>query len=219
MPVRKIRPNYRSTTASVSTNKMNRPVGAESSLERDFLVILDFDVNVLRFEEQPLTIEFEDEKSCLHRYTPDFLVYYRADIVPAQSMKPLLCEIKYRKDLFANWKILKPKFKAARAFAKENEWEFRIITEHEIRTPYLKNAKFLRPFRNQPTNWEYFEILTGMLNEFRVATPQAILAAYSDDKLKQAEILPSLWQMVANRIVKTDLTVLLTMRSEIWSAD
>lgn len=216
MPVRKIPPNYRSTTASVSTEKMGRPINAESSLERDFLVILDFDVNVLKFEEQPLTIDFKDNNGISHKYTPDFLVHYRDDIVPATDMQPLLCEIKYRKDLFANWKILKPKFKAARLFATARQWKFQIITENEIRTPFLKNAKFLRPFRNQLTNWEHFEIINGLLNDLRVTTPQEILAAYNADKWKQAEILPTIWHMTARRIIKTDLTFALNMQSEIW---
>jgi hypothetical protein len=38
-----------------------------------------------------------------------------------------LIEIKPRKKLIEDWNKLKPKFKAAHAFAKEKGWKFRII--------------------------------------------------------------------------------------------
>jgi TnsA endonuclease N terminal/TnsA endonuclease C terminal len=216
MPVRIIKPNYRNITAAVASSKTNRSIMAESSLERDFLIILDFDLNVKFFEEQPLTIKFETKDGERRSYTPDFYVEYRTDIAPANRMKPLLCEIKYRSDLFAGWHLLKPKFKAARLFAKAQGWEFRIVTEVEIRQPYLENAKFLRPFRKHETNWDHYEILTGLLKHLRVASPRQLLLAYSEDKWKQAELLSSLWNLIAQKIIRTDLAEELTMDSELW---
>lgn len=216
MPVRIIKPNYRNITAAVASAKTNRMVMAESSLERDFLITLDFDLNVKYFEEQPLTVNFTDKEGEARSYTPDFYVEYRADIAPADRMKPILCEIKYRSDLFADWHIFKPKFKAARAFARAQGWEFRIFTEIEIRRPYLENAKFLRPFFRQEINWEHYNVLTELLTNLRVASPAQLLAAYSDDKWKQAEMLNSLWCLIAKRIIKTDLCKPLTMDSELW---
>ena len=216
MPVRIIKPNYRNITAAVASSKMKRSLMAESSLERDFLITLDFDLNVKYFEEQPLTLKFEDKDGDARSYTPDCYVEYRKDISPADKMKPLLCEVKYRSDLFADWHLLKPKFKAARAFARQQGWEFRIFTEVEIRRPYLENAKFLRPFRKYETNWEHYKILTGLLNDLRVASPSQILLAYSEDRWKQAEILSSLWNLIAQRIIRTDLKEPLTMESELW---
>lgn len=192
---------------------------AESGLEKDFITILDFDVNVENYEEQPLKIEFTDKDGSPRSYTPDFFVRYRRDIVPAKLMKPLLCEIKYRKDLFTNWHILKPKFKAARSLAKGNDWEFKIITEIEIRGAFLENAKFLRPFWMHETNWEHHDILSNLLREMREATPHQLLLAYSEDKWKQAELLSSIWHLLARRMIKTDLNDLLTMNSPLWLMD
>lgn len=216
MPVRIIKPNYRNITAAVASSKTNRSVMAESSLERDFLIMLDFDVNVKYFEEQPVRLEFAEKDGYQRSYTPDFYVEYRTDILPAKRMKPLLCEIKYRSDLFAAWHLLKPKFKAARAFAKANGWEFRIFTEVEIRCPFLENAKFLRPYLKYETNWEHYKILTELLRDLVQASPAQLMLAYSEDKWKQAEILTSLWHLVGKRIISTDLSIPLTMESALW---
>ena len=216
MPVRIIKPNYRNITAAVSSSKTKRSAMAESSLERDFLITLDFDVNVKFFEEQPLTLKFTDHDGDARSYTPDMYVEYRSDIAPANRRKPLLCEIKYRSDLFAGWHLFKPKFKAARAYARGQGWEFRIYTEVEIRCPYLDNAKFLRSYMKHETNWEHYEILTGLLKDLRQACPTQVLLAYSEDRWKQAEILTSLWHLIAKRIIRTDLTLPLTMNSDLW---
>jgi hypothetical protein len=189
---------------------------AESSLERDFLIMLDFDIGVKFFEEQPLTIKLLDRDGESRSYTPDVYVEYRTDISPADRMKPMLCEIKYRSDLFADWHMLKPKFKAARAYAREKGWDFKIFTENEIRCPFLENAKFLRSFRQYQTNWEHYEILTELLTNLRQASPTQLLLAYSEDKWKQAEILSSIWHLIAKRIIRTDLSIQLTMNSELW---
>ena len=219
MPVRPIKPNFRSITAAVSSSKNPRSVMAESSLEKDFLIILDFDVNVRVYEEQPLTVNYTDSDGSSRSYTPDFFVEYRTDIVPGKWMKPLLCEIKYRQDLFDGWHILKPKFKAARRLAKEKGWEFKIITEIEIREAFLYNAKFLRLYRKYETNWDHYRILTDLLIDLRQASPNQLLLAYSEDKWKQAELLTSIWHLVACRMIHTDLNVPLTMHSDLWSME
>jgi hypothetical protein len=77
-------------------------------------------------------------------YTPDVLAIYQEESKP-----PLLIEVKYRSDIKKNWIELKPKFKAAIAFSKTMGWRFKILTEIEIRTPYMKNAHFLFPYVRQ----------------------------------------------------------------------
>jgi hypothetical protein len=51
----------------------------ESSLERDFLLLLDFNPDVEFFEEQPVKIVYHDAKGRRRTYTPDVLVRYRTD--------------------------------------------------------------------------------------------------------------------------------------------
>lgn len=71
MAVRKIRANYRSVTGLVADDQSARSTAYESSLERDFIKHLLFNKNVLKHEEQPLTIDFTDTSGEQRRYTPD----------------------------------------------------------------------------------------------------------------------------------------------------
>ena len=77
MPIRKIPKNYRNITGIAPYNKAIGIAAYESSLERDFLTLLEFDSNVQHFEVQPITIEWFDPAGKKHIYTPDVLVYYQ----------------------------------------------------------------------------------------------------------------------------------------------
>ncbi|MDQ3818146.1 MAG: Tn7 transposase TnsA N-terminal domain-containing protein, partial [Acidobacteriota bacterium] len=148
MPVRKIPLSGRSLTGRVARPGDDGSAEFESSLERDLYSLLVFDKRrYAGFEVQPVRIAFTDNQGRIRTYTPDVLIYFIADPVTGHRPPPVLAEVKYRNDLFEQWKKLKPKFKAARAFSREQGWQrFRILTEVEIRTPYLANVKFLRGF-------------------------------------------------------------------------
>lgn len=76
MRVRKIS-SYGKAVGRFSSFKMKDLIHWESSLERDYFFILEFDQQVIEYYEQPLKIEyiFENKK---RTYTPDILVK-RAD--------------------------------------------------------------------------------------------------------------------------------------------
>lgn len=215
MPVRKIPTNRRSLTGLVSSRKNARMTGFESSLECDFFLLLDFDRSVERYEEQPVTIEYVSTTGKLRTYTPDVLVYYRQDLTMVNDPQPLLCEVKYREDLFAKWKEYKPKLRAGRAYARGQGWNFRIITEREVRTPYLDNVKFLRQYRNIELREKEQILLLDTLREMRESDPESVLAAIHQETVKRAELLPMLWRLLADGNIQADLTYPLTMRTRI----
>jgi TnsA endonuclease N terminal/TnsA endonuclease C terminal len=220
MPVRKIPHSRRSLTGRVARRTRDASPMFESSLERDLFILLDFDIGIASFEEQPLRISFTDAKGCLHNYTPDVLIHYHPDPITAYQMPPLLAEVKYRQDLFKNWKELKPKFKAARAFSREKGWQpFCIFTEHEIRTPYLETVKFLRGFTHLEPAPNEVHLLLNNLAALRITTPQSLLLACSTDPMRGAELIPTLWHLVALRHIGCNLDERLTMLSSIWSLD
>lgn len=216
MSVRKIPPNRMSLTGLVNSQRQGRLVSSESSLERDLFVILDFDLNVDTYIEQPLRLEYMDVLGKVRTYTPDVLVHYRKDIFPAKTMKSILCEVKYRKELFEKWREIKPKVRAGRAYAKKKGWEFRILTEVEIRTPYLQNAKFLRSYRNLETNWNLVKQIQNMMIELRETDPETLLTAITTDRWTQAEYIPTLWHLISRQSIGTDMTLALNMKSRIF---
>lgn len=217
MPVRKIPMNHRSVTGLHAGNPGEPATAFESTLERDLFTLLAFDLNVERYEEQPVRINYTGEDGKAHTYTPDALVTYRNDIIPAMWMKPLLIEVKYRQELRDCWRELLPKFRAAYRYARKRGWHFKILTEVEIRTPFLENAKFLLRYRREATSFDNDRQILSAMFELREATPEAVLAYLRKTPMAQAELLPNLWRLIALHEVGTDLTLPVTMRSRIWS--
>src|SRR6266496_612683 len=216
MPMRRVPKNSRSLTGLVPNTRTSSMTAFESSLERDFLLLLDFDPDVEFYEEQPVQIVYYDDNGRRRTYTPDVFVRYRPESIPTTCPKPLLCEVKYREDLRQHWTVYRPKFRAAQRYARQYGWRFRLVTERHVRTPSLENAKFLRPYRALPVNAQHQSQLLDTLLSLREAEPAMLLEAMSQDRWHQAQLLSTLWQLVATRQVHTDLGQPLTMRSRLW---
>jgi hypothetical protein len=217
MPVRKIPRSYRNATGLTATDKSDEMTAYESGLEHKCHKLVTFNSNVLKYEEQPVKIHFVGEDGQMHHYTPDILIDYRKDIAPAKYWKPLLAEIKWRTDLFKYWQELKPKFRVARKYVSERDWDFTIITDKEIINPYLDNAIFLLTFRRFPFNEDHSNLLLRALDKLRETDPETLLRSVSEDRDEIARLLPTLWKLVGNHEVGVNLNLKLTMRSRIWS--
>jgi hypothetical protein len=170
----------------------------ESSLERDFFLLLDFDPAIECFEEQPVKITYHDSHGRRHTYTPDVLVRFRGDRSSTTVPTPVLYEVKYRDDLRQHWRDYKPKFTAACRYAGAHGWRFRLMTERGIRTPYLANVKFLRPYRSLIVDAGHLPYLLERLHALRETTPEALLAALSGDVWHKAPWLSALWHLVVD---------------------
>jgi hypothetical protein len=115
---------------------MKRMIAFESLLERDFIYLLDYDVRVEQFEEQPLTIEYLHDDQTLH-YTPDFQII--------ESGRPVLVECKPER--FVDTDDNQRKFAIAREWCASRDWEYRIVTDQQIRAGFrLQNIKRLTAY-------------------------------------------------------------------------
>ncbi|HLX53296.1 MAG TPA: TnsA endonuclease N-terminal domain-containing protein [Aquella sp.] len=212
MKTRKVPLNYRNVTGNNGSVKSDYSV-AESTLEADFLTLLDFSKDVAYFRTQPVTIEYnKNDLRCT--YTPDVKV-------ESINSKITFYEVKYRKDLFKNWASLKPKFKAAIRYARENGAEFKIITEREIRTDYLLNIKFLKMYNVQECATSKHKVLEDMLAKLKVSTPNKLIQTLEEQGWSRVESLYNIWLVVAlgelgKNNVYVDLYKRLTMDSTIW---
>jgi hypothetical protein len=216
MPVRNIPKTFRSLSGKSSSRKLSRLVAFESSLERDLLALLEFDSNIVHYEEQPIKIEYMDAEGKLRNYTPDILIVYENENVSPFGRTHILGEVKYRPELFSKWKELKPKFKAARRLCENRGWKFSIFTEVEIRTPYLKNIRFLLPYRNYAPNAEYCDNITDILQQSDSLTVSELLDIYSANEIERLQIIPYIWQLTATGKIHTDLNLPLNMNSQLW---
>lgn len=211
MAVRKIGINSRSITGRHGRSGQQ----FESALERDFLDLMAFDLNVEGYETQPIKLRYEGSDGDSHPYTPDVLVRYRRDVLPARDMPHLLAEVKYRDEYRENFHDLKQRFRVAQRYAKEQGWRFRVFTEREIRTPYLKNARFLTPFRSHLADPVREALVLVYLATHPETTPKEVVDALGKDQMDRARFLPMLWKLVANFQIAADLSSPLGMRCRI----
>jgi len=218
MPIRKIPRSYCTVTGlTASGDKSDDSTAYESSLEHLCHKLLIFNSNVLKYEEQPVKIYFPGIDGKTYHYTPDLFLTYRQDIAPTKYWKPLLAEVKWRKDLFKDWQELKPKFRAARKYTRERHWDFAILTDKEIITPYLVNAIFLLTFRRHPIDKAHSTLLLQAMEELRETDPETLLLTLTDDPNRKAELIPTLWKLVDNHAIGANLDSRLTMHSRIWT--
>lgn len=206
---RNISANEFSLTGQIKSLKRNDLVDFESSLERDYIHILEFDENVRYYYEQPLKIEFNDRY-----YIPDFFVEYW------DGTKEVI-EIKYNIDLIDNASKYVTKFKAAEEFCNSNNLTFRILTETDIRNNYLFNIKFLnavqiRHTSNESEYFNEFELLEQNMKKLERTTPNKLLNSCTSCELKRAELIQYLWLMIIYKKIKIDLSIKLNMETEIW---
>lgn len=139
MPVRKVSNRGGNVIGRFPSTKMGRMIAFESLLERDFIYLLDFDPSVEWFEEQPLRIEYLHETKLLH-YTPDFRLLERGQYVLVEC-KP---------ERFAETEENSRKFAVARAWCAEQGWEFRVVTDQQVRNGFrLQNVKLLAQYARQ----------------------------------------------------------------------
>lgn len=213
MPVRAIKYNYRNITGHMAKGKGEGPADFEPSLERDYLTLLEFSPSVTRYEVQPVRIWYTYENR-ERSYTPDVLVHFQPE--PGKAPTRWLVEVKYRDELRENWHWYRHRIKAAFRFAKAEGYQFHLMTEREIRTPYLTNARFLLRYRDQPIEDPHLHVLLDKLELLREADPDMLLAAVYLDPWRRAQVLHVLWQCVAQGYIATDLTQPLTMSSRLW---
>jgi hypothetical protein len=136
MPVRNVSNRGGSVIGRFPSIKMERMIAFESLLERDFIYLLDYDARVEWFEEQPLTIEYEHEAQTLH-YTSDFHVIGAGQQVVVEC-KP---------ERFVETPDNQRKFAVARAWCVARGWEFRVVTDQQIRAGHrLSNIKRLTQY-------------------------------------------------------------------------
>lgn len=209
MPVRKIPRSYTSLTGIFIPLPRTRGIAFESSLERDFLILTCFDHDCHGVEEQPVRIPHIGWKGRTASYVPDFLV------TRLSRDRAELIEVKPSKFLKKDRIKLKPKFAAAREFAGARGWDFRVLTERDIRTVRLENARKLMPYRRHPGNEEARNRIIEVLPANGPMTVSSIIESIWHDHSARAEGLYCLWHMLSTFQVEADLDRPLTMKSVI----
>lgn len=199
MPVRKIPKNYLGVTGSFASRKNGRMLGFESLLERDCMILLEFDDRVEKFEEQPVRVQGIKGTS---PYVPDLLIHYKPS---PQGKRVVLAEVKHTTDLAKNKEKYAPKFERAREYAKARNWDFEIITEVECRPPRLPTLKFLREYLHfEPEPSQVEQIISALDDAGGEMGLNSLLDQLCSTDMEQLTLVPVVWNLVATKQIMID---------------
>lgn len=144
-PARPLKRNHRSLAGKFYRAREHKQVQHESNLEKDFLYIADFDCRVLKISAQPLTLTYRDREGQIRSYTPD----YSLQVLPSkEGIRRLIIEVKYVEELEKKADELKDRFDAMRLWCADNNAEFHIVTEEDLRGPLLDNVRAFKQFQH-----------------------------------------------------------------------
>lgn len=191
----------------------------ESLVERDLLILLEYNDMVLDVIEQPLTITYKNHNGRTVTYTPDFLVTFKS--LPSHGSqsaypKSQLIEVKLHEELEKKFYELRPRFKIATRYAQENDYIFKIYDDRKIRGTELDNILFLKRYRK--TEFDKVEesrILEYLKSVGHTQIDHIIEALYAT-KTKQAIALSHLYHLLYHKKVGIDIGLPINNWSTIW---
>ena len=212
---RKIRPTRRSVSG-IYAFRGNTSIPYESTLERDFLIRTEFFKHVLNVIPQPVQIPFQGRAGQRYTYTPDFLVQFRSSSNGAdQEHKPLLVEVKPAAAWREHWRDWSAKWKAARHYAIDRGWIFRIADESRIRDQVLANINFLDRYKRMSFPDDQGLALIDCVRCSQ-ATTVGDLAALCFGPGQRSEGIAHVWHLVAMRHLECQVEAPLTEQTTLW---
>jgi len=199
MSVRKIKKSYLSCTGYFASYKNKNQVAFESVLERDLFMILEFDTNVVKYEEQPMQVfyPFNDKT---RKYTPDVLVTY-------QDATQKLIEVKYSSELVKKPELINKFNILQEYFSIEHNLSFELFTDKQINTLYLDNLKFLYNFAFIPIHTEYTNRIKELLRHHDVITIKDILSILATNRNRQLQYIPYIWNFIFKNIHQVEINL------------
>ncbi|MRR50212.1 MAG: heteromeric transposase endonuclease subunit TnsA [Rhodocyclaceae bacterium] len=208
MPVRKIPKNYLHVTGSFASRKNGCSIPFESILEKDYLILLEFDPLVSGFEGQPVKVPVPGQKGSARHYVPDVLVSRVPRPDGSKEPPPLLVEVKHTSELSKKGEKFAPKFAAAKAYAAERDWEFLVVTEKDIRSTRLQNLKFLREYLEIEPIPELLDRILESFTDLRSgASVESVLEALCPTENDRLIMLPMIWHLVITGQLQIDMEI------------
>lgn len=211
MPVRKIPKNYLVVTGGFASRKNKRLLGFESLLEKDYMILLEFDDAVKSFEEQPVRLPVSVKGRRTTQYVPDVLIKFHPG-KGGKERKSLLVEVKSSRYLEKHAEKFKPKFASAKEYAAGQGWQFQIVTENNIRGSLLGNLKFLREYHLiSPAGEEVTPVLDAVKSLGGSCTySELVTCLCGDDTGILLRTIPVIWHLVAGGRLRIDLKTPIT---------
>lgn len=202
--VRKIKPTRRSVSGFYPFRD-TISIPYESSLERDFIIIQEFDKDVRDLVAQPVSIPFH-LKGRTYTYTPDFLVLLN-------NNKGILAEVKPNSEWRSHWRSWLPKWKAAYRWANDRQFTFHIFDESRIRGSLFNNIQLLNTFKRNKLGEEEISFVKTVIGSQHMRISDYLTRCPSETHDQQYLLICT---MLAHGILQTDFYQPITPTSHIW---
>lgn len=187
---RQVRPGWQTrATGTFDSRKAKSPLAWESALERDALLICEYDDNVIELRTQPYEVEI-DTKPRRSRTYPDFAV-----LLSDKSRK--IIQVK------SDYDLRKPEVEQRllrdQMIFEGLGWTYEVWRESYVRShPILENAKLLHYFRKHSATPELRKLVEQGFRDRQGVTAAELCAATG---LR----MPDIHMLLAIRLLKTDL--------------
>ncbi|MEP7288623.1 MAG: TnsA endonuclease N-terminal domain-containing protein [Chloroflexota bacterium] len=178
--------------------KLNRSIRYTSTLERDFLFVLEYEAQVVRYQEQPFEVSGMFDGG-LHRYTPDYAVWTAQQQTLVECKPAMLLQDRHTQQQIAvgtQWAML-------------HGWQFEVVTDRSLREGYqLANLKLLWRYSRLPVS-------SSQRHEFDEALAQTNPVTLG--QLAQTpEQLNCVFYLLFHHELRTDLSRPLDTHSPVW---
>ncbi|HEY1722256.1 MAG TPA: TnsA endonuclease N-terminal domain-containing protein [Magnetospirillaceae bacterium] len=200
--VREIPLGRRSLTGRLPS-RFGDDLGYESRIERNALVLLQFDQWLIDIRTQPFAITGE---GIARRYTPDILATWQSAAHSPYGRARAVIEVKDAKTLREQAARLEPRFNAIRRHCEEQDMPFVILSEKQIVTPMLPVAeRLLRYWNKVPPQSAWLSVASAVNDQGASATIGSVTLALMENGVSVDVVKPAIYHFLARRLLITDL--------------
>lgn len=196
---RKIKKNYRSITGHFPSIKNNTSIGFESKLEKAHFLALEFDNEVISYQEQPQIEIFFNGKNQI--YSADCYVKR----IKNASKKDSIVEVKYTNEIEKKKEYFERRFESARISANKLNLDFEVYTEQNHSEIYLDNLDFLYRYKLYPIENKYENQIINLLKENKKISAFELADLISQNLKDYPTISNCIWDLVCKEKLKSDL--------------
>ncbi|MCT7501634.1 Tn7 transposase TnsA N-terminal domain-containing protein [Aliarcobacter cryaerophilus] len=205
---RKIKKNYRSITGHFPSIKNNTSIGFESKLEKAHFLSLEFDNEVIFYQEQPQIEIFFNGKNQI--YSADCYIKRAKN----SNKKDSIVEVKYTNEIEKRKEYFEKKFEASTISANKLNLDFEVYTEKIHSEIYLDNLDFLYRYKLQPIENKYKDKILKILNKNNKISAFDLANLISKNPIEYGLISNCIWDLVCKEKLKTNLELAkITMNS------
>ena len=196
---RNIKKNYRSITGHFPSIKNNTSIGFESKLEKAHFLVLEFDNEVVSYQEQPQIEIFFNGKNQI--YSADCYIKR----VKNSSKKDSIVEVKYTNEIEKKKEYFEKRFESAKVSSNKLNLDFEVYTEQNHSEIYLDNLDFLYRYKLYPIENKYENQIINLVKQNKRVSAFELANLISQNLKDYPTISNCIWDLVCKEKLKSDL--------------